>query len=96
MQLNCLTYIVNAAILVLLGKGEGVNTQAIELTKLRYSRNEAAQLLGVSPRHLDNRILNGDLKVVRDGSRVFITLAQLRQYASRDHAGTNVLTGSTP
>jgi excisionase family DNA binding protein len=63
-------------------------TEAIAITKLRYGRKEAAQLLGISPRHLDNRILNGALKVVRDGSRVFITLAQLKAYAGRDHIGT--------
>jgi excisionase family DNA binding protein len=64
-------------------------TQAIAMTKLRYSRREAAALLGVSQRHLDNRILTGALKVIRDGSRVFISLAQLRAYANRDHVGTN-------
>jgi hypothetical protein len=45
-------------------------------------------LLGVSQRHLDSRIQAGQLKTVKDGSRIFITVAQLRQYANRDHVGT--------
>ena len=64
-------------------------TEALQLTRLRYSRKEAAQLAGFSVRHLDNRILNGEIKVVRDGSRVFITAAQLKAYCSRDHVRTN-------
>jgi hypothetical protein len=60
-------------------------TEAIAITKLRYSRKEAASLLGISPRHLDHRITTGAIKVIRDGSRIFVTPAQLRQYAQRDH-----------
>jgi hypothetical protein len=53
--------------------------------KLRHSRKDAAMLLGISTRHLDYRILTGQLKAIRDGSRVYVTPAALKAYASRDH-----------
>jgi len=56
-----------------------------ELSKLRFTRKEAAALLGISARHLDYRVRTGALKTIRDGARVFFAAGALRQYASRDH-----------
>jgi hypothetical protein len=54
--------------------------------KLRYSRRQAAEALGISLRLLDNRIATGALKAVRDGGRIFVTSAALKNYAGRDQA----------
>lgn len=52
--------------------------------KPRYSIDEAAALLGVSRIHLYNRINRGELKIVRDGARVFIAHKELYRYAGTD------------
>jgi hypothetical protein len=57
-------------------------------SKLRFSRREAARVLGMSQRTLDYRIKAGEIKTKRDGDRVYITAAELRGYSQRDHAGT--------
>jgi excisionase family DNA binding protein len=56
--------------------------------KLRYSRRESADLLGISVRQLDYHVSNGNLKVTRDGSRVLIHYTELVRFAKRDHTGT--------
>jgi hypothetical protein len=56
-----------------------------QILKLRYTREEAAEALGLSLRTLDYRIETQDLATKRDGRRVFITASELRRYANRDH-----------
>jgi len=53
--------------------------------KLRFTREEAARMLSMSLRSLDYRVSNQEIEVKRDGKRVYITVAALRQYAQRDH-----------
>ena len=56
------------------------------LNKLRCTREEAAYMLSMSLRSLDYRISNQEIEVKRDGRRIYITIATLRQYAQRDHS----------
>lgn len=54
--------------------------------RLRVRRSEAPAYLGISLRQLDYRIANKEIKTVRDGDSVFIGMAELRRYASTNHA----------
>lgn len=53
--------------------------------KLQYSRDEAAELLGVSLRTLDRLIAEKQLPVRRIGRRVLVTRDVLAQFVRRDH-----------
>ncbi len=53
--------------------------------KLLVSRDEAAQLLSISPRALDYLIANRRLPTRRIGGRVLVPVADLRKYARGDH-----------
>jgi excisionase family DNA binding protein len=56
--------------------------------KLAYSRDEAANLLSVSVRTIDNLVSNGELKARRTGKRVLITHDAVVQFIRRDHLTT--------
>jgi hypothetical protein len=53
--------------------------------RLRVRRSEANAYLGISQRQIDYRIARKELRTVRDGDGVFITIAELRRYASTNH-----------
>jgi hypothetical protein len=53
--------------------------------RLRVRRSEAPAYLGISQRQLDYRIANKEIRTVRDGGAVFITVAELRRYATTNH-----------
>jgi hypothetical protein len=53
--------------------------------RLRVRRSEAPEYLGISQRQLDYRIANKEIRTVRDGDAVFISMAELRRYASTNH-----------
>ncbi len=53
--------------------------------RLRVRRSEAPDYLGISQRQLDYRISRREIRTVRDGDAVFITMAELRRYASTSH-----------
>ena len=55
------------------------------LSILQYSREEAAEVLGVSIRTLDRLIALKELPVRRVGRRVLITYDALVNSAKRDH-----------
>jgi excisionase family DNA binding protein len=57
--------------------------------RLLVSREEAAQLLSISPRGLDYLIANRRLPTRRIGGRVLIPVADLRKYARGDHQKTS-------
>lgn len=57
--------------------------------KLLYGKREAAQLLSVSVRTLDNLIARKELCVRRCGRRVLISRRALEEFARRDHFATN-------
>lgn len=49
--------------------------------QLRVSKEEGAFLLGLSLNTLEKRISQGKIRVIRDGRRVFILLAEIDRYA---------------
>lgn len=53
--------------------------------RLRVRRSEAPSFLGISLRQLDYRISQKEIRTVRDGDAVFITMAELRRYATANH-----------
>lgn len=53
--------------------------------RLRVRRSEAPAYLGISQRQLDYRIASKEIRTVRDGDAVFITIAELRRYATTNH-----------
>lgn len=53
--------------------------------RLRVRRSEAPEYLGISQRQLDYRIANKEILTVRDGDAVFISMAELRRYATTNH-----------
>jgi len=59
--------------------------QASIPSKLLYSKKEAAQLLCLSVRTIDNLITCKELKPVRIGKSARFTLAELQQFIRRDH-----------
>ena len=54
---------------------------------LLYSRNEAAQLLRLSERSVDDMIKSGRLESVKFGRRIFVPADKLRELASKGHNG---------
>jgi excisionase family DNA binding protein len=61
-----------------------VNKELFEF-KLQYSRNEAAEMLGISLRTLDRLIAEKQITVRRIGKRVLITRDTLNNFVRRDH-----------
>jgi len=53
--------------------------------RLRIRRSEAPEYLGISQRQLDYRIASKEIRTVRDGDAVFISMAELRRYATTNH-----------
>lgn len=53
--------------------------------KLLVSREEAAQLLSISPRAIDYLIANQQLTIRRIGTRVLIPTADVQRFARADH-----------
>lgn len=52
---------------------------------LLVSKKEAASLLGVCPRTIDNFVARKELPCRRIGRRTLIPFAALQQFAKRDH-----------
>ena len=52
--------------------------------KLRYSVVDCVNQLGISRATFDRRVLDGKYRVIRDGSRVFMSHAQLVAAAAGD------------
>jgi len=61
------------------------NSVALFQFKLQYSREEAAELIGVSLRTLDRLIAEKQIAVRRIGRRVLIGKDVLAQFTKRDH-----------
>jgi excisionase family DNA binding protein len=57
------------------------------LSKLLFSKAEAAGLLSISVRALDYQIALGELDVFKIGARVLISRTALQQFARKDHPG---------
>src|ERR1017187_9932607 len=55
-----------------------------DLTRLLYSRKQAAFLLSESLRTIDYKIHQGTLRIIRQGGRVKITYAELLRQATID------------
>jgi excisionase family DNA binding protein len=53
--------------------------------KILVSRNEAAQLLSISPRSLDYLVANKRISTRRIGTRVLIPMEDVRRFARSDH-----------
>ena len=53
--------------------------------KLMYSKSEAAQMLSLSLRTIDNLLNNKELSARRTGKRVLIPYQVLLQFTRRDH-----------
>ena len=53
--------------------------------KLLYSKTEAAEMLSVSVRTIENLIMFSELKARRIGTRVLILHSSLLQFTRRDH-----------
>ena len=66
------------------------NLLAVTASKPRYNRKEAAQLAGIGLRTFDRRIAEGDIKIVRDGERVFVTQDELLRYCKQDRPNRRV------
>jgi excisionase family DNA binding protein len=54
-------------------------------SKLLFSKKEAAQMLSISLRKLENLIASKELAVRRIGRRTLIPARDLEQFARRDH-----------
>ena len=64
----------------------GVGSSSFTHYKLQFSREESAEILGLSLRTLDRLIAENQLPVRRIGRRVLITRDALETFTSRDHA----------
>lgn len=53
--------------------------------RILVGRREAARMLSISQRSLDYLVANKQLDVRRIGSRVLLSLNELRRYAQSDH-----------
>ncbi|MDQ2834031.1 MAG: helix-turn-helix domain-containing protein [Acidobacteriota bacterium] len=53
--------------------------------RLLVGRREAAHMLSISQRSLDYLVAGKELTARRIGSRVLISIAELRRYARSDH-----------
>jgi excisionase family DNA binding protein len=65
--------------------GEPVDSPLLSRFKLQFSREEAAEMLGVSLRTLDRLIAEKQITVRRIGRRVLITRDTLAQFTKRNH-----------
>lgn len=65
-------------------EGQPVNPAPLFHYKLQYSREEAAELIGVSLRTLDRLIAEKQIAVRRIGRRVLIGKDVLAQFVKRD------------
>lgn len=65
----------------------------MSMEKFLYNKREAAVLLSVCPRTIDNLVRAGELKPRRVGRRCLFSAESLRAFARRDHvtqpAGAN-------
>jgi hypothetical protein len=55
------------------------------IKKTRYSKKEAAWILGMCVSSLEYRIRNSEIEMKRDGRRRYITQAEIDRYNKRDH-----------
>ncbi len=53
--------------------------------RILVGRREAARMLSISQRSLDYLVANRELNARRIGSRVLISVTELRRYARADH-----------
>lgn len=53
--------------------------------RILVGRREAARLLSISQRSLDYLVANRELNARRIGSRVLISVTELKRYARADH-----------
>lgn len=67
--------------------GKKPPSRALEPTddRLLVGRREAAHMLSISERSLDYLVAGKELTARRIGSRVLISIAELRRYARSDH-----------
>jgi hypothetical protein len=65
---------------VMPGRRPAVETAAPSLPSLRFEVPEAAQILRMSRAQLYNRICEGTIRPQKDGSRTYITRAELERY----------------
>ena len=67
----------------------GISTNTTPTTslpsKLLYDRKEAAWLLSLCPRTIDNLIASKQLKCIRIGNRVRLTVDELQKFIKRSH-----------
>ncbi len=62
-------------------KGETMkNKMEKDISKLAYSLEEAAQMLGVSKGHLRNENIRGKLQLLKSGRRTLITATEIQRY----------------
>jgi hypothetical protein len=66
------------------------NVMAVTAPKPRYNRKEAAQLSGLGLRTFGRRMAEGDIRIVRDGERVFVTHEELMRYCKQDRPNRRV------
>jgi len=59
--------------------------QRAAVQPLLYTKRDAATLLSLSLRTVDNLIARKELRTVRIGRRVLIPVAELNQFIKRDH-----------
>lgn len=57
------------------------------MEKLVLTRNETAQVLNISPRHLTNLIRKGEIPCVRLGRRLVVPIQALEEFLSRRAVG---------
>ena len=67
-----------------------------ELSKVLYTRKEAAELLSISVHMLDVFIALKELACRRIGRRVLIHRQAIESFARRDHPGRNTQVGPAP
>jgi excisionase family DNA binding protein len=61
-----------------------------QMTKLMYSKKEAAEMLSLSVRTIENLIAVKELNAKRVNKRVLIPLVSLIQFAKHDHYTNSV------
>lgn len=61
-----------------------------EITRLLYSKSEAAALLSISPRTLDNMIALKRITARRVGARVLIPWEAMLKFCKADHSTRRV------
>jgi excisionase family DNA binding protein len=67
-----------------------VPEKLVSVSKMAYSKRDAASTLSISVRKLDYMIERGEIKVRRIGKRVVITHQELQQFLRRDHVTARV------